>query len=344
MPRRRSRPAGFPAHGDTYFLVDPLDGTKEFVRGGDDYTVNIGLIDDGTPRSAWSSRRRPAGSTAGWSGEGAWLDEGERPQRDPHARALATSWSRSPPSRISTRRPPIISRGRVGACGYVAVGSSLKFCIVAEGRADIYPRLSPTSEWDTAAGHAVLLAAGGRVDGPGRRAARLWQARVPQPRLRRDRRMEGACRSAHSSSRFPAAGSSRRASSDPGWKCGTGRRVEEPPDVAAAERLDLGADQLELDVKLQRLRVPPLDDADAPGKPLRLVDRLAQVPTAIVRVPPSAQPCSDASTRAIPRNSSRLCIRPLQDRCRLIRFGLSFGLTLLRFAVYQRSCSVPLLT
>jgi 3'(2'), 5'-bisphosphate nucleotidase len=52
-----------------------------------------------------------------------------------------------------------------GECGYVAVGSSLKFCIVAEGRADIYPRLSPTSEWDTAAAHAVLLAAGGRVDG-----------------------------------------------------------------------------------------------------------------------------------------------------------------------------------
>jgi 3'(2'), 5'-bisphosphate nucleotidase len=54
----------------------------------------------------------------------------------------------------------------VGACGYVAVGSSLKFCIVAEGEADIYPRASPTSEWDTAAGHAVLLAAGGLVDGP----------------------------------------------------------------------------------------------------------------------------------------------------------------------------------
>ena len=54
----------------------------------------------------------------------------------------------------------------VGTCGYVSVGSSLKFCIVAEGEADIYPRASPTSEWDTAAGHAVLLAAGGLVDGP----------------------------------------------------------------------------------------------------------------------------------------------------------------------------------
>jgi len=54
----------------------------------------------------------------------------------------------------------------VGQCGYVGVGSSLKFCIIAEGRADIYPRASPTSEWDTAAGHAILLASGGLVDGP----------------------------------------------------------------------------------------------------------------------------------------------------------------------------------
>jgi 3'(2'), 5'-bisphosphate nucleotidase len=57
-------------------------------------------------------------------------------------------------------------REAVGMCDYVAVGSSLKFCILAEGKADIYPRASPTSEWDTAAGHAVLLAAGGLVDGP----------------------------------------------------------------------------------------------------------------------------------------------------------------------------------
>ena len=54
----------------------------------------------------------------------------------------------------------------IGMCDYVAIGSSLKFCILAEGKADIYPRASPTSEWDTAAGHAVLVAAGGLVDGP----------------------------------------------------------------------------------------------------------------------------------------------------------------------------------
>ena len=69
-----------------------------------------------------------------------------------------------------------------------SVGSSLKFCIVAEGEADIYPRAAPTSEWDTAAGHAVLLAAGGLVDGPDGNAAALRQAGIPQPRLCRHRR------------------------------------------------------------------------------------------------------------------------------------------------------------
>ena len=98
--------------------------------------------------------------------------------------------ARAPGSRTGTAAAPIPTRERgaaitavaskshfnqptadyleqaVGECDYVGIGSSLKFCIVAEGKADIYPRLSPTSEWDTAAGHAVLLAAGGRVDGP----------------------------------------------------------------------------------------------------------------------------------------------------------------------------------
>ena len=64
-----------------------------------------------------------------------------------------------------------------------SVGSSLKFCIVAEGQADIYPRAAPTSEWDTAAGHAVLLAAGGLVDGPDGEAAALRQDGVPQSRV-----------------------------------------------------------------------------------------------------------------------------------------------------------------
>jgi 3'(2'), 5'-bisphosphate nucleotidase len=154
-----------PAHGDVYFLVDPLDGTKEFVRGGDDYTVNIGLIVGGTPRLGVVFQPALDRLWAGIVGQGAFVEEpGER-------RAIATR-------ALGEERAAVASKSHlnqatidyleqaIGACGHVSVGSSLKFCLVAEGRADIYPRLSPTSEWDTAAGHAILLAAGGRVDGP----------------------------------------------------------------------------------------------------------------------------------------------------------------------------------
>lgn len=154
-----------PAHGDTYFLVDPLDGTKEFVRGGDDYTVNIGLIEGGTP--ALGVVYSPARGTlhAGLAGEGAWLEDGEgrRPirTRERGAQIVAVA-SKS----HFTQNTADYLEAAVGVCEHLGIGSSLKFCVVAEGQADIYPRLGPTSEWDTAAGHAVLLAAGGRVDGP----------------------------------------------------------------------------------------------------------------------------------------------------------------------------------
>ena len=154
-----------PTHGETYFLVDPLDGTKEFVRGGDDYTVNIGLIDGGSP--ILGVVHQPAGSKtwAGLVGEGAFRMDGAA------RRPIATRV-------LGERRSAVASKSHfnqatadyleqaLGLCDHVAVGSSLKFCVLAEGLADIYPRLSPTSEWDTAAGHAVLLAAGGRVDAP----------------------------------------------------------------------------------------------------------------------------------------------------------------------------------
>ena len=154
-----------PVHGDTYFLVDPLDGTKEFVRGGDDYTVNIGLIEGGVPRLGVVYQPAIDRLWGGLVAVGAFVEA------DGARSAIAT---RAP----GEERAAVASKSHfnqatadyleqaIGACGHVAVGSSLKFCIVAEGRADIYPRLSPTSEWDTAAGHAILLAAGGRVDGP----------------------------------------------------------------------------------------------------------------------------------------------------------------------------------
>lgn len=154
-----------PNHGDLYFLVDPLDGTKEFVRGGEDYTVNIGLIERGTPKLgvvfAPATRRLHGGSV----GEGAWLDEGGG--RLPIRTRTRGNEITAVASKSHLNQATIdYLEAAVGTCGYAALGSSLKFCLVAEGKADIYPRASPTSEWDTAAGHAVLLAAGGLVDAP----------------------------------------------------------------------------------------------------------------------------------------------------------------------------------
>ncbi len=154
-----------PAHGDTFFLVDPLDGTKEFIRGGNDYTVNIGLIAGGVP--VLGAVYSPARATlhAGVVGEGAWLEDSSgrraiavRERTEP----LVAVASKSHFNQATADYLEQVAHG----CGHLAIGSSLKLCVVAEGQADIYPRLSPTSEWDTAAGHAVLLAAGGRVDGP----------------------------------------------------------------------------------------------------------------------------------------------------------------------------------
>jgi 3'(2'), 5'-bisphosphate nucleotidase len=164
-----------PAHGDTYFLVDPLDGTKEFIRGGDDYTVNIGLIENGVPRLGVVFAPATGRLHGGCVGQGAWLDEGSgrtaiatRP-RGAEVAAVASK------SHLNQATIDYLEAA-VGRCDYLSVGSSLKFCIVAEGRADIYPRAAPTSEWDTAAGHAVLLAAGGLVDGPDGHALRYGKS------------------------------------------------------------------------------------------------------------------------------------------------------------------------
>ena len=155
-----------PAHGDTFFLVDPLDGTKEFVRGGDDYTVNIGLIERGVPTLGIIQVPATGQLFAGLEGLGAWREtDGKREATTvrawPDVPVAVTSKSHLSASTLEyldAVLPPGFRR--------TGIGSSLKFCLLAEGRADIYPRLSPTCEWDTAAGHAILLAAGGEVDGP----------------------------------------------------------------------------------------------------------------------------------------------------------------------------------
>jgi len=154
-----------PAHDDTYFLVDPLDGTKEFVRGGDDYTVNIGLIEAGLPRLGVVFAPATGRLHGGVVGAGAWVDPGDG-RRAIRTRSRGNQITAVASKSHLNQATIDYLEAAVGACEYTSVGSSLKFCILAEGEADIYPRASPTSEWDTAAGHAILLAAGGLVDGP----------------------------------------------------------------------------------------------------------------------------------------------------------------------------------
>ena len=154
-----------PAHGLTYFLVDPLDGTKEFVSGGDDYTVNIGLIVNGLPRLGVVYQPAIDRLWGGLVGSAAFV-EADGKRNAVATRALAEDRAAVASKSHFNQATADYLEQAIGLCDHVSVGSSLKFCIVAEGRADIYPRLSPTSEWDTAAGHAILLAAGGRVDGP----------------------------------------------------------------------------------------------------------------------------------------------------------------------------------
>jgi 3'(2'), 5'-bisphosphate nucleotidase len=154
-----------PASGELYFLVDPLDGTKEFIRGGDDYTVNIGLISEGAPLLGVVVTPARGTVHAGLVGGGAWIEDGDGRRRIATRERGETITAVASKSHFNQPTADYLAEA-VGECDYTAIGSSLKFCIVAEGKADIYPRLSPTSEWDTAGGHAGLLAAGGRVDGP----------------------------------------------------------------------------------------------------------------------------------------------------------------------------------
>lgn len=160
-----------PAHDDTYFLVDPLDGTKEFAAGGSDYTVNIGLILAGIPVLGIVYAPETQRLHCGVVDEFAELHEPAGTKPIAVRPRAATTVAVASKSHLNQATVDYLAAA-VGECEHVSIGSSLKFCIVAEGRADIYPRLSPTSEWDTAAGHAVLLAAGGRVDGPDGQALR----------------------------------------------------------------------------------------------------------------------------------------------------------------------------
>ncbi len=145
-----------------YFLVDPLDGTKEFLKKNGEFTVNIALIEN--HRATQAVVHAPALGGTTWAGDvnvGAWREiDGQRESIStvPLPAVWRTLVSRSHLSpdveELLQRCPPHEP---------VAAGSSLKFCRIAEGAADFYPRLAPTSEWDTGAGQCVLEAAGGVV-------------------------------------------------------------------------------------------------------------------------------------------------------------------------------------
>lgn len=149
-----------------FFLVDALDGTKEFIRGGDDFTVNIALVRDGVP--VVGVVYAPARQTlwAGAPGQ-AWR-LGCSQEHEPLERAaIRVREPGSCPAVVASRshRTPETDEYLAGLpqAEIVSVGSSLKFCLLAAGEADLYPRFGRTMEWDTAAGDAVLRAAGGSV-------------------------------------------------------------------------------------------------------------------------------------------------------------------------------------
>jgi 3'(2'), 5'-bisphosphate nucleotidase len=148
--------------GRRFFLVDPLDGTKEFIARNGEFTVNIALIEDGVPVLGVVYLPALDEMYAG-HGDVAIRRRAGGEERI-HARALPAIGATMTISRSHAARE-LVKAEMLGehVAGTIVAGSSLKFCRIAEGVADLYPRFGPTMEWDTAAGHAVLLAAGGGV-------------------------------------------------------------------------------------------------------------------------------------------------------------------------------------
>lgn len=157
-----------------YWLVDPLDGTREFIAGNGEFTLNLALIEAGVPVfGIVHAPALPEGPVTWWglAGQGAFRRESEAQadkKREHSIRVRPLPDPAAEPWRVVGSR-------RQGAGAFAAfcqalpthatqsIGSSLKFCLIAEGKADLYPRLAPTHEWDTAAAQAVLTAAGGQV-------------------------------------------------------------------------------------------------------------------------------------------------------------------------------------
>ena len=160
--------AGAQPHvGRSFILVDPLDGTKEFADRNGEFTVNVAMVEDGAPVAGIVLAPALGLAYAGGPG-GAWkgrTDDGLEAVRDwtaiqvrrAHGRPVAVA------SRSHMTPATEAALAQAGAGQTRSIGSSLKFCLLAEASADLYPRLGPTMAWDTAAGDAVLRAAGGAV-------------------------------------------------------------------------------------------------------------------------------------------------------------------------------------
>jgi 3'(2'), 5'-bisphosphate nucleotidase len=167
VAEERAAAGNLPACQGAFWLVDALDGTKEFVKGGSDFTVNIGFIWDHLPvlglvhaplrHETYLGAIDPHGKT-----RAAYVvRNGRRKAISVRPRPAKVVITGSKSHEVPELMDPFL--GKYDIAEKVVIGSSLKFCLVAEGVADIYPRFGPTSEWDTAAGHAVLRAAGGSV-------------------------------------------------------------------------------------------------------------------------------------------------------------------------------------
>jgi len=156
---RHRRPTG------TFWLIDPLDGTKEFISRNGEFTVNVALVENGVP--ILGVVLAPCLDLMYWGGVGigAFRQKADMienlslsNQADKTGRPMIVVASRSHLNEETTQ-----FIGQLGACELVQAGSSLKFCLIAEGSADVYPRMGPTSEWDTAAAQVIVEAAGGYV-------------------------------------------------------------------------------------------------------------------------------------------------------------------------------------
>lgn len=152
-----------PDIGARFWLIDPLDGTKEFISRNGEFTVNIALIESGHPVLGVVLAPALGQLYAGAVGAGAFVEDGEGRRaihcRQPPSEGLSVVASRSHGD--AAAMDAFLAGRKVARL--VSAGSSLKLCLVAAGNADLYPRLGRTMEWDIAAGHAVLSAAGGRV-------------------------------------------------------------------------------------------------------------------------------------------------------------------------------------